>query len=70
MIPPAYVWVSARFQMFLGTASSIGFNFDSTATAQLVSGHSYQWRVDRFNLDGTGRPYEGSRSAWGTFSVK
>ncbi len=70
VLPGEYTWVSQRHQIYGGSSSSEAFDFDSTATAQLISGHSYQWRVDRFDIDGTGRPYEGSRSAWGTFSVK
>jgi hypothetical protein len=70
VVPAGVVWVSHRHQINTGGQFSWPFNFDSTATSSLVSGHSYQWRVDRFSLDGTGRPYEGSRSAWGTFTVK
>lgn len=70
IIPAEYIWVTPRFQKYGGSESLEGFNFDSTASASLISGHSYQWRVDRFNEDGTGRPYEGSRSIWQTFTVK
>lgn len=70
VIPPEYVWVSARFQIYGGSFSVEQYNFDNTAIDTLIPGHSYQWRVDRFNLDGTGRAYEGSRSAWSTFTVQ
>lgn len=70
VIPAQYVWVSARFQIYGGTFSVKQYNFDNTATDTLIPEHSYQWRVDRFDLDGTGRPYEGSKSAWSTFTVK
>ncbi len=66
--PPASVWVSRRFQTFALYPSYV-YNFDSTATQQLVSGQTYQWRVERFDVDGTGRPYEGATSAWGSFTV-
>jgi len=69
MVPNVTVWVSARFQTF-DQYPSKPFDFDSTATQQLISGHSYQWRVERFDIDGTGRPYEGSTSPWSTFTVK
>ncbi len=68
-IPPSTLWVTKRFQV-LNSDPKRYFNFDSTATQQLISGHSYQWRVDRFDVDGTGRPYEGSTSPWSTFTVK
>ncbi len=67
--PARYIWVSSRFQVF-ETNANRSFNFDSVATSPLVSGHTYQWRVDRFNPDGAGRPYEGSRSVWSAFAVK
>ena len=70
LIPSVWVWVSNRFQIF-ETQPSKSFNFDGTAILPLTSGHSYQWRVDRFNIDGTtGLPDAGSRSVWGTFSIK
>lgn len=69
-IPSQYVWITPRFQMFGSSESYAKFNFDSTAISQLVSGHFYKWRVDRFGVDSTGRPYEGARSVWTTFSVK
>ncbi len=69
IIPPTFVWVSLRFELN-GALPQVQYNFDGVASSSLISGHSYQWRVDRFNVDGTGRPYEGSRSAWGTFTVK
>lgn len=68
-LPSKYIWVSRRFQVF-DTYPIESFNFDSVATSQVVSGHSYQWRVDRFNLDGSGRAYQGSRSTWSTFTVQ
>ncbi|HQT91346.1 MAG TPA: hypothetical protein PL001_04875 [Candidatus Kryptobacter bacterium] len=68
-IPPVSIWVTKRFQVF-DSYPTRSFDFDSTATAPIVSGHSYQWRVDRFDVDGTGRPYEGARSVWSTFTVK
>ncbi len=69
VIPSGTIWVSGKFQVF-DSYPVKSFDFDSTATAPLVSGHSYQWRVDRFDVDGTGRPYEGARSVWSTFTVK
>lgn len=66
--PVASIWVSGRFQTF-DTHPINPFNFDSTATGHLVSGHTYQWRVDRFNIDGTGRPFQGARSDWATFKL-
>lgn len=68
-IPSRTIWVTKKFQVF-DSYPTRPFNFDSTATSQLISGHSYQWRVERFDIDGTGRPYEGSTSAWSTFTVK
>jgi hypothetical protein len=68
-IPISTIWISSRFQVF-GTLPAENFNFDSTAEMPLFSGHSYQWRIDRFNVDTKGRPYEGSRSAWGIFNIK
>lgn len=69
LIPWEYVWVSHRFQTFEQYPSK-SYDFDSTASQQLVSGHSYRWRVSRFNLGPTGKPYEGSSSPWATFGVK
>ena len=69
VIPSGTIWVSRKFQVF-DSYPVKSFDFDSTAMAPLVSGHSYQWRVDRFDVDGTGRPYEGARSVWSTFTVK
>lgn len=68
-LPPSLVWVSKRFVSY-HSYSAREFNCDSTAIDQLVRGRSYQWRVDRFNVDGNGRPFEGSRSAWSAFTVK
>lgn len=67
--PSALVWVSKRIPLF-PAYPAVGFNFDSTATGRVVSGHYYQWRVDRFDVDGNGRPFEGSRSPWWTFTVQ
>ena len=69
VIPNTTVWVSSRFQTFV-QYPSYGFNFDSTATQQLVPGQSYEWRVERFDVDASGRSYEGSTSQWSTFTVK
>lgn len=69
VVPNAVLWVTKRFQVF-HTAPARYFNFDSTAAGQLVSGHSYAWRVERFDLDGSGRPFEGASSLWGKFNVK
>lgn len=67
--PPTYIWVSSDTSIYSNTGR-VYFNFDQRATHGLISHHAYQWRVDRFNIDGTtGRQYEGARSAWGTFSV-
>ncbi len=70
VFPNSYVWISKRFQSYGGSETYTDYNFDGNAVNQLSPGHSYEWRVDRFNLDGTGRPYEGARSVWGTFTVK
>ncbi|MCL4540509.1 MAG: hypothetical protein M1378_13075 [Bacteroidetes bacterium] len=67
--PQLTIWVSNSFQVFESYPTRT-YNFDSTATSQLMSGHYYRWRVERFDIDGTGRPYEGSTSPWSTFSVK
>ena len=69
VVPFVTIWVSRRFQIF-HSYPSLSFNFDSTATQQLVYGDSYEWRVERFNVDASGRPYEGSTSVWETFTVK
>lgn len=69
VVPPATIWVTKKFQIFASYPTKM-FDFDSTATSPLVAGHSYQWRVERFNVDGTGRPYEGSTSPWSQFTVK
>ncbi len=66
--PPAPVWVSHSFQTFV-LYPSYQDNFDGTATQQLVSGQSYRWRIERFDLDATGRPFDGAASAWGSFTV-
>ncbi len=65
VIPAAVIWVSRRFQVY-GTAPAKTFDFDSTSIARLTSGHSYQWRVDRFNPGAD----EGARSNWQTFTVQ
>jgi len=59
------IWVSKRFQDFASNPLVV-FNFDMTATEDLLPGHSYQWRVDRFNPGAN----EGARSPWSTFMVK
>lgn len=68
LVPWKIVWVSKRF-----TASdpypSRDFDFDSTASEHLIRGHSYEWRVDRFNVDSSGVPYEGATSGWWHFEV-
>lgn len=63
-IPETYVWVSKKFQIYESYPTE-SFDFDSVATGSLISGHSYQWRVDRFNI-GTN---EGARSVWQTFTI-
>ncbi|MDG6997805.1 MAG: hypothetical protein JRN15_01680 [Nitrososphaerota archaeon] len=68
-LPPSYVWISKKFQDY-ASGSFQAFNFDGSATTQLVSGHSYEWRIERFNLDGFGRPCQGSTSIWSTFTIK
>lgn len=65
----AAVWITKKFQVF-GTYLTKAFDFDNTATSSLIAGHSYQWRVERFNPDKTGRPYEGSTSPWSQFTIK
>lgn len=65
VVPARYVWVSGRFQIFESYPTK-EFDFDSTAIAQLITGHSYQWRVDRF-IPGAN---EGARSNWQTFTVQ
>lgn len=68
VLPPKTLWITPRFEV-LQANNKRAFDFDSTATSPFQSGHSYQWRVDRFDIDNTGRPYEGSRSDWWTFFV-
>lgn len=70
VIPSEYIWVTPRFQIYGGGNSTEPFNFDGHASSALISGHTYQWRVNRFDIDGTGRAYEGARSVWETFTVK
>ncbi|MCL5267708.1 MAG: hypothetical protein M1469_06365 [Bacteroidetes bacterium] len=65
VIPSNCVWVSKRFQLF-GTSARKSFNFDSAAVGQLVNGHPYQWRVDRFNPGAD----EGARSIWQIFMIQ
>ncbi len=69
VIPPATIWVSKRFEVFEGYPDRL-FDFDSTAVSDMVSGETYQWRVDRFFLNKSGRPWSGSRSVWGLFTLK
>ncbi|HEY9166021.1 MAG TPA: hypothetical protein VIS48_07670 [Candidatus Kryptonia bacterium] len=69
VFPNKYIWITPRFQSFGGTFTIRFFDFDGSATSRLISHHSYQWRVDRFNTDQTGRPYIGSRSTSFTFTV-
>lgn len=64
-VPAGAIWVSRRFQIY-GTSPAKAFDFDSTSIAALTSGHSYQWRVDRFNPGAN----EGARSVWQTFTVQ
>lgn len=68
-VPNVTIWVTKRFQVF-DSYPVVSFDFDSTATQPLLSGNSYQWRVDRFQVNAIGRPYEGSTSPWWTFTVK
>ncbi|MCL4539105.1 MAG: hypothetical protein M1378_05820 [Bacteroidetes bacterium] len=65
LVPSVTIWVSRRFQIF-DTSPRKAFNFDGAAIGQLVSGHSYQWRVDRFNLGVN----EGARSTWQVFTIQ
>ncbi|MCL4539990.1 MAG: hypothetical protein M1378_10435 [Bacteroidetes bacterium] len=69
VVPPIFVWVSRRFQTF-DQYPRKAYDFDSAATRQLIAGDVYSWRVDRFDVNGNGRPFEGSTSGWSTFSVK
>ncbi len=64
-IPQTCIWVSRRFQIFESYPAK-SFDFDGVATGELISGHSYQWRVDRFDLGAD----EGARSVWQTFTIK
>lgn len=68
-LQPVVVWVTKRFQVFESYPTRL-FNFDSTATEPLLPNHSYRWRVERFQVNGTGRPYQGSTSGWSLFSIK
>lgn len=62
-----YVWISkVHDDWYTGSGISKAFNVDSMATGSLASGHTYQWRVDQFNL-GTD---EQAKSAWETFVIK
>ncbi len=70
LIPAKYIWVTPRFQAFGGSSTTRYFDFDSSAASLMISGHSYQWRVVRFNVDVTGRAYEGSTSIRLSFTVK
>ncbi len=67
--PQTYLWISSRLQIY-NTNPTEPFNFDNRAVSGFVSGHTYRWRVDRFNLNGAGVPFEGARSMWQTFSIK
>ncbi len=69
VLPAVFIWVSRRFQIF-DQYPRKPFDFDSVASQKLIPGHLYRWRVDRFDVDGKGRPFEGSRSSWSTFSAK
>jgi hypothetical protein len=72
-IPGSIIWVSGRFRANVHGSDhdpNINFNSDGRATGRILAGHIYQWRVDKFDVDSTGRMYEGARSAWGTFTVK
>lgn len=69
LFPHEYIWITPRFHIYGGSSSVVKFDFDSTATAPLLKGHTYQWRVDRFYVDSVDRPDAGSRSAWATFSI-
>lgn len=68
-LPHSTIWVTKRFQTY-ASFPAVYFNFDSSATSQLQVGDAYQWRVERFNIDDTGRSYQGSTSRWSTFTVK
>ncbi|MCL4539978.1 MAG: hypothetical protein M1378_10375 [Bacteroidetes bacterium] len=67
-IPPQTIWVTRRFQIFQSYINR-PFDFDSTAVDTLTAGHSYDWRVERFDLDGSGRAYQGATSVWGWFTL-
>ena len=69
-VPPVYVWISKDTTFFGGTVTSANYDFDSSATSPLTSGHSYQWRVDRFIFDSLGAVVSGSKSAWSSFSIQ
>ena len=69
-VPSVYAWVSRRFKIFGAFPGSKPYDFDGSPAKHLVPGNSYQWLVERFDVDSTGRPYEGSTSAWATFTVK
>ncbi len=68
-VPPTYTWISKAYKLEGGYNPTWNYDFDSTAVQPLISGNSYEWQIDRFNSNREGRPYEGARSIWGTFST-
>jgi len=65
VIPSVYVWISRDTLIYGGSTISAQFNFDSTAFRPLKSGDSYQWRVDRIDLNTDGQ----AKSIWQTFTA-
>ena len=65
VVPASCIWACRRFQIF-DTSPRKSFNFDGSAVGQLVAGHSYRWRVDRFNPGAN----EGARSIWQVFKLQ
>jgi hypothetical protein len=61
--PVTNIWVSGGFSAYGNFEKQ--FNFDNVAIGELISGHSYQWRVDRFNLNTD----QQSKSVWQQFTV-
>lgn len=68
-VPSQSVWISKRFQSF-DTYPTKVYDYDGTASSPVTRGHTYQWRVERFDLDGSGRPSKGATSPWDIFTVK
>ncbi len=59
------VWVSKQFWSQYNASGSIAFNYDGRASAKLVEGVNYRWRIDLFTDSS-----QGAKSMWQTFTVK